>query len=251
MIDLSGQKYLITGSTSGIGLGIAKLLNSLGAFVTLCGRNEEKLNSLKSELTTPSISDIFVLDMLEEFTAKPFLKESALNSGAFSGMVHCAGLDITKPYKLLKQQDFEKLNRLNVTAPFQLAKELVNKACFSSEGGSIVWISSVMGSLGQKGKIAYTSSKAAVEGLVKSFALELAQKKIRVNSVAPGIVRTPLTDDLFGKLSEEAVKEIENMHPLGFGDTDDVANLVAFLVSDKSKWITGTTHFIDGGYHIQ
>lgn len=251
MIDLSGQKYLVTGSTSGIGMKVAQLLNSLGAFIVICGRNQEKLNELKINLTNPECSEVFLIDLLEEFSAKSFLKLSVNNSGLFSGMVHCAGLDITKPYKLLKQSDFDLLNRLNITAPFQLAKELVNKSIFSQEGGSIVWTSSVMGSLGQKGKIAYTSSKASVDGLVKSFALELASKKIRVNSIAPGIVKTPLTIDLFEKISPKAVKEIENMHPLGFGETEDIANLVAFLVSNKSKWITGTTHFIDGGYHIQ
>tara|TARA_B100000683_G_scaffold273936_2_gene320757 strand:+ start:6870 stop:7625 length:756 start_codon:yes stop_codon:yes gene_type:complete len=251
VIDLSGEKYLITGSTSGIGMEVAQLLNSLGAFTVICGRNEEKLNELKENLTKPDYAEVFVLNLADSFSAKSFLKLSVDKSGLYTGMVHCAGMDITKPYKLLKQKDFDLLNRLNITAPFQLAKELVNKSIFSQKGGSIVWTSSVMGSLGQKGKIAYSSSKASVEGLVKSFALELAPKKIRVNSIAPGIVKTPLTIDLFEKISSEAVQEIENMHPLGFGEVEDIAYLVAFLVSNKSKWITGTTHFIDGGYHIQ
>ena len=251
MIDLSAQKYLITGSTSGIGLGVSKLLNELGATVTLCGRNRLKLEEVRSSLMFPDKSDLLQVDLLEEFSVKPFLKESIVATGVYTGMVHCAGLDITKPYKLLKQKDFDQLNRLNITAPFQLAKELVGKSFFSPDGGSLIWISSVMGALGQKGKIAYTASKAAVEGLVKSLALELSAKKIRVNSVAPGIVNTSLTHDLLGKISSEAGDEIRNMHPLGFGEVEDVANLVAFLVSEKAKWITGTTHFIDGGYHIQ
>jgi NAD(P)-dependent dehydrogenase (short-subunit alcohol dehydrogenase family) len=251
MINLSGEKYLITGATSGIGLGVVKLLNSLGAFIVLSGRNEKKLNEVKKNLPNPDNSEVFVLDLLTEFSAKSFFKESTINSGLFSGMVHCAGLDITKPYKLLKSTDFEKLNRLNVIAPFQLAKELVKKDLFSPNGGSLVWVSSVMGFLGQKGKIAYSASKASIEGLVKSFALELATRKIRVNSIAPGIVKTPLTEDLFRKLSSEAIQEIEKMHPLGFGETEDVANLIAFLMSNKSKWITGSNYFIDGGYHIQ
>jgi len=132
-----------------------------------------------------------------------------------------------------------------------VVKELLKKSTFSSTGGSIVWLGSVMGSLGQKGKIAYTSSKAAVEGLVKSLALELAGKNIRVNCVAPGIVETPLTSELFSKISEDSIKSIEAMHPLGFGKPEDIANLICFLLSDQSKWITGTTHYIDGGYHIQ
>ena len=251
MLKFKNHKVFVTGATSGLGKSVVELLNSLGVYVVLCGRNVEKLKSVQSDLCFPKISEIIEVNLEELGSIKSFLKESVSNSGLFTGFVHCAGVDITKPYKLLREEDFNKLYELNITAPFMLSKEIVNKSFFSKDGGCLVWISSVMGALGQKGKIAYTANKSAVEGLVKSYALELAPRNIRVNSVAPGIVKTPLTDDLFSNISPESVTTIENMHPLGFGKPEDVANLVAFLLSDQSSWITGTTHFIDGGYHIQ
>ena len=251
MLDFTNHKVLVSGASSGLGKSVVEKLNTLGVFTVLCGRNEEKLITAQKSLTSPVNSEILVLDLESDSLLKPWLKESVEKSGKFSGFVHCAGIDITKPYKLLRKADFNLLYKLNITAPFQISKELVNKAFFNENGGSLLWISSVMGALGQKGKIAYTANKAAVEGLIKSYALELAPRKIRVNSVAPGIVKTPLTENLFSKLSGDSVTEIEKMHPLGFGEPEDVANLVAFLMSNQSKWITGTTHFIDGGYHLQ
>lgn len=251
MLTFSNHKVLITGASSGLGKDAAEKLNALGVYTVLCGRNEEKLTNVKQSLLNASNADVLVIDFENYSSIKQWLKESAQNSGLFTGFVHCAGVDITKPYKLLKEADFDLLYKLNVTTPFSIAKELVNKSVFNKEGGSLVWIGSVMGSLGQKGKIAYSANKSAIDGLVKSFALELAPRKIRVNSIAPGIVKTPLTNDLFSKISQESVYEIEKMHPLGVGEPEDVSNLIAFLLSDQSKWITGTTHYIDGGYHIQ
>ena len=251
MLTFRDQKILISGASSGIGNSVVYLLNSLGVNTVLIGRDKSKLEKTLSQLQQPENASIIICDFLDEINLKGEFLKSVADSGTFTGFVHSAGADITKPYKLLKNNDFDTLNKLNITAPFQVVKELLHKSIFSQEGGSIVWLGSVMGSLGQKGKIAYTSSKAAVDGLVKSLALELAGKNIRVNSVAPGIVETPLTDDLFSKTTEEKIKTIEAMHPLGFGKPEDVANLIGFLLSDQSRWITGTTHFIDGGYHIQ
>lgn len=250
MLTFSNHKVLITGASSGLGKDAAIRLNSLGVFTVLCGRNEVKLNEVKQELSIPEKSEVLVIDFENFSSIKPWLKESAQLSGLFTGFVHCAGVDITKPYKLLKDADFDLLYKLNITTPFTIAKELINKSVFSKKGGSLIWMGSVMGTLGQKGKIAYTANKSAINGLVKSLALELAPRKIRVNSIAPGIVKTPLTEDLFSKLSPESVVEIKKMHPLGVGSPEDVSNLIAFLISDQSKWITGTTHYIDGGYHI-
>lgn len=251
MLTFSNHKVIITGASSGLGKDAVEKLNANGVFTVLCGRNEAKLNTVKAGLTNSQLSDVLVIDFENFSSIKQWLKESVNSSGVFTGFVHCAGVDITKPYKLLKEADFDLLYKLNITTPFSIAKELVNKSFFSKEGGSLIWMGSVMGSLGQKGKIAYTANKSAIDGLVKSLALELAPRNIRVNSVAPGIVKTPLTEDLFSKLSEESISEIEKMHPLGLGNSEDVSNLIAFLLSDQSKWITGTTHYIDGGYHIQ
>ena len=251
MLSFNEQKVLVTGASSGIGKAVTQLLNQQGVFVVLCGRNLEKLRSVQNSLENPSNTEIFAFDFENTSNFSNLLEDSVASSGVFTGFVHCAGVDISKPYKLLKQEDFDLLYKLNITIPFNLSKQLANKKRFSKNGGSFVWIGSVMGQLGQKGKIAYTANKAAIEGLVKSYALELAPRKIRVNVVAPGIVKTPLTEELFSKLAEDQVSAIEKMHPLGFGKPNDVANLVGFLLSEESNWITGTSYLIDGGYHIQ
>ncbi len=250
MITLEGHKTLITGATSGIGKSIVQRITGLGSEVVLVGRNRNKLISVVEELGIQSKAKIIVYDLSTPKSIKDELKILSSDK-KFTGFVNSAGIDITKPLKLLKPQDYNLLFNLNVVVPSEIIKELTHKSIFDSNGGSLVLIGSVMGSLGQKGKIAYTSAKAAVNGFVKSAALELSVKNIRVNGISPGIVETPLTNDLFSKLSVEAKEEIESMHPLGFGNTDDISGLVAFLLSEHSRWITGSNHFIDGGYHIQ
>tara|TARA_Y100000589_G_scaffold137773_1_gene131859 strand:- start:3251 stop:4003 length:753 start_codon:yes stop_codon:yes gene_type:complete len=250
VITLEGHKTLITGATSGIGKSIVQRITGLGSEVVLVGRNRNKLISVVEELGIQSKAKIIVYDLSTPKSIKDELKILSSDK-KFTGFVNSAGIDITKPLKLLKPQDYNLLFNLNVVVPSEIIKELTHKSIFDSNGGSLVLIGSVMGSLGQKGKIAYTSAKAAVNGFVKSAALELSVKNIRVNGISPGIVETPLTNDLFSKLSVEAKEEIESMHPLGFGNTDDISGLVAFLLSEHSRWITGSNHFIDGGYHIQ
>jgi NAD(P)-dependent dehydrogenase (short-subunit alcohol dehydrogenase family) len=250
VITLEGHKILITGPTSGIGKSIVKRLTGLGSEVVLVGRNINKLTSVIEEFGIHNQAQTIVYDLSIPKSIKEALKILATEK-KFTGFVNSAGIDITKPLKLLSPEDFNLLFNLNVVVPSEIIKELTHKSIFSPNGGSLVLIGSVMGSLGQKGKIAYSSAKAAVNGFVKSAALELAVKNIRVNGISPGIVETPLTEDLFSKLSIEAKQQIESMHPLGFGNSDDISSLVAFLLSDHARWITGTNHIIDGGYHIQ
>ena len=250
MITLEGHKILITGATSGIGKSIVQRITGLGSEVVLVGRNSNKLISVVEELGIQNKAKIIIYDLSTPKSIKDELKVLS-SEKKFTGFVNSAGIDITKPLKLLKPQDYNLLFNLNVVVPSEIIRELTHKSIFSANGGSLVLIGSVMGTLGQKGKIAYTSAKAAVNGFVKSAALELSVKNIRVNGISPGIVETPLTNDLFSKLSLEAKDEIEAMHPLGFGKTDDISGLVAFLLSEHARWITGSNHFIDGGYHIQ
>lgn len=249
MIDFYNQKFLITGATSGIGMAIAKMLNNHNGFVVLCGRNEDKLKKVQQSLNNPNFSELIIADLEKYFDIKNEFDQSITQSGPFHGMVNSAGIDITKPLKLTQTDDFNTLFKLNVTSPFELIKLLTSRKNFSKDGGSIVLLSSVMASFGEKGKIAYSTSKSAINGMVKSMAIELASKKIRVNSVLPGIVDTPLTEKLFSFLPNDAKTEIQKKHPLGFGEPEDVAALVCFLLSKQARWITGSEYYIDGGYH--
>jgi NAD(P)-dependent dehydrogenase (short-subunit alcohol dehydrogenase family) len=154
------------------------------------------------------------------------------------------------PLKMLKPKHYEETFAVNVFSGFEFIKILTRKK-YLGENASFIIISSIMGLLGQKGISVYSSSKGAIVNGIKSLALELADKYIRVNSIAPAIVKTEMTQNLFSKMSENNMKEIEKMHPLGFGETEDVANACIYLLSDASKWITGTNLIIDGGYSAQ
>ena len=144
----------------------------------------------------------------------------------------------------------KQIYSVNVFAGIELLRYFTKKK-YSNDGASIVFLSSVMGILGQPGKIGYCSTKSAVLGMVKSSALEFAKRKIRVNAVLPGIVNTPMTQNLFAQIGEVNIKQIAGMHPLGLGEVTDVVPTILFLLSDNSKWITGQNFVIDGGYSIQ
>ena len=146
---------------------------------------------------------------------------------------------------------YEKIFAVNVIAGFELAKYIIKKKNFNEDGGSLVFISSVMGSVGSPAKSAYCSSKGAITGGVKALALELASRRIRVNSISPAMVNTGRTKALLAKINAEEKNEIMKSHPLGIGKPEDVAYSCAFLLSDSAKWITGIDLKVDGGYTAQ
>jgi len=129
-----------------------------------------------------------------------------------------------------------------------LARAFRQKGCFVKGAGAIVFLSSVAGLTGEPGIAAYAASKAAVIGITKALAMELLREGIRVNAIAAGMVRSEMTERILQALSPEQISSIEAQHPMGFGTAGDVANGVAYLVSDAARWVTGTTLVIDGGY---
>ena len=171
-------------------------------------------------------------------------------NGPFSGLVCCAGVLPTAPLRGLSLDEIEAAFRLNTIAPMLLTQAFRKPGACTSPS-SIVLISSVMGLVGQPGRTLYSATKSALIGFVRSAALELARQKIRINAVAPGIVETGPVKELFASLGETQRNAIIASHALGLGDTSDVANAVEFLLSEKSRWITGTTLVLDGGYTAQ
>lgn len=248
-LDLAGRSLLVTGASSGIGRETAILLSHLGGRVTLVGRNVARLNQVLAELSGEGHrAESFDLAAVEEVSG--WLKRLTITSGPLHGLVHCAGVHSRLPLKSLDASKFETVQRVNVTAAAMLAKGFRQKGC-CAPNSSIVLLSSVAGLTGQAGISAYSTSKAAVAGLTRCLAIELARERIRVNCVAPGMVRTEMTEKFFESLSAEQVQGIEALHPLGFGTARDVANAIAFLISDASRWITGSTLVVDGGYTAQ
>jgi len=142
----------------------------------------------------------------------------------------------------------EEFFRTNVIGAINLTKHAVKSAHFSETGGSVVFISSVMGVAGENGKTLYSMTKGALIAAVRSMAVELAPRKVRVNTVSPGVVESPMSRSAVYSKDEESLNRIRSLHPLGLGKPEDVANACLFLLSDEARWITGTNLVVDGGY---
>jgi NAD(P)-dependent dehydrogenase (short-subunit alcohol dehydrogenase family) len=248
-MDLSGRVVLVTGASSGIGRETSILLSQLGARLILAGRDADRLNTAFSQLA----GEEHVIEPLDVSTPEQipgWVKAVASKVGPLSGMVHCAGVHSHRPLKILDAGKFEEVQRINVTSSLMLAKGFRQKGC-CTPGASIVLLSSVTGLVGQPGVAAYAASKAAVVGLTRCLAVELASEQIRVNCVAPAMVKTEMTEKFFSSLTPEQIISIEKAHPLGLGRPRDVANAIAFLVSDAARWITGSVLVVDGGFTAQ
>lgn len=154
------------------------------------------------------------------------------------------------PLKIASSEMVAELFALNVTTALMLAKGFRVRNVHAPDA-SMVFLSSAVGVVGQKGVGAYSASKGAIVSLTKSLALELAAEDIRVNCVLPGVVRTPMTDSLAEAIGEEAFSEVKAMHPLGLGQPEDVAEPIGFLLGAGSRWITGSALSVDGGYTAQ
>ena len=248
-LDLAGSTVLVTGASSGIGRETAILLSTLGARVILAGRNQAKLDEAMSSLEGGGHKVAsFDLAALQEIPR--WIAAMAADSGPLSGIVHAAGKQLTAPIRFLSPQQMDDLMKINVHSAAMLVKGFCQKGCRTAHG-SIVFISSVMGLVGKPGIAIYCATKAALSGLTRSLALELAPDGIRVNCVAPGFVQTEMLDSLWESLPADQFAAIERAHPLGFGMPRDVANAVAFLLADTGRWITGSTLLLDGGYSAQ
>jgi len=246
-LNLINKNIIVTGASSGIGRQCAINFSQLGANVILVARNKEKLEQTFNKLNKGShitfAQDITEYDKLEEI-----VNISVEKVGKISGFVHSAGIEMILPLKGMQPSYYEEMFAINVIAGFEIAKIISKKKYLDEKSASFVFISSIMGILGQPGRIGYCSSKGALVSGVKAMSLELAKKNIRVNCILPGVVDTEMSNEMFQRLSEESKKEIIDMHPLGLGKPDDIAYACAFLLSDTSRWITGTNLIVDGGY---
>lgn len=245
-LDLTDRVVAVTGASSGIGLAVAVLLSKLGARVVLIGRNIGRLSAASGQLEgIGHRTEEIDLSDLDSLTVA--IRRISLEMGPLSGLVHCAGTQLTRPLRMLNSAEINSLMHVNVNAALMLAKAYRQKGVHT-EPGSIVFMSSVMGLVGVPGNALYCASKGALSSMARALALELAGEGIRVNAIAPGYVRTPMLQALEDSIGTEKLLEIERMHPLGLGEATDVAHAVAFLLADTSRWITGTTLVVDGGY---
>jgi len=245
--NLSRKVILITGAASGIGRECAIACASRGAALILIDQNKHELE-YTMELTGIENCHLIVLDLLKYTEIEPAIKEKTEKTGKIHGFIHSAGIGLTKPLKLISTSDYEKIFAVNAISAFELIRILSKKIFCPEQGASYILISSVMGKLGDIGNIAYCASKGALIPASKAMALELASKKIRVNCILPGVIMTEMAKKLFETISEDAKNELLAKHPLGFGHPCDVANSCVYLLSDASRWVTGSEFIVDGGY---
>jgi NAD(P)-dependent dehydrogenase (short-subunit alcohol dehydrogenase family) len=246
--SLSGKVILVTGASSGIGRACAIRCAEAGASVILVARNEERLDETARALPADAAYRVVLADLALGVLPEAALKEAVNALGKISGMVYAAGISTTMPLRLLDEARIQSFFQTNVTGAVLLSKWLSKPAHLHENGGSIVMLASVMGMVGEAGKTVYSLTKGALIAGAKSMAIELAPKKIRVNTISPGVVVTPMTDGAFYSQQEETREKIISLHPLGLGNTDDIAFASIYLLSDASRWITGANIPVDGGY---
>jgi NAD(P)-dependent dehydrogenase (short-subunit alcohol dehydrogenase family) len=176
-----------------------------------------------------------------------WLTRLASECGPLTGLAHAAGIQIVRPLRALDEATLNETLAVNLNTALFLTKGFRQKTVCPA-GGSIVLFSSVMGLTGQAGQAAYSASKGALISMCRSLALELARERIRINCVAPGLVKTEMAGRLKESLPAAQYEAVTAMHPLGLGTPDDIAAPVVFLLSAASAWMTGTTMVVDGGY---
>lgn len=242
---MSKESYvLVTGASSGIGAFVAKSL-SKNYQVILHGRDADKINQVISGFENPSKQLAFVADLQKyeelELVLGNFITEKNIE---VSGFVHCAGFMNMLPAKMTSVVAIQKTFSTNLFSAAMIVKVLLQRKVNAGALKNVVFISSNISNFGAKAFSLYSASKAGVDGLMRSLAVELAPS-VRVNSVLPGAIHTPMTTAIFQ--NEEKAKSMLSTYPLGAGFPEDISNMVEFLLSEKSKWITGQQFTVDGG----
>jgi len=247
--SLEDRVIFVTGASSGLGRGIAAACAASGARVILQGRDKKRLED--SAQDCGGALEVCVCDLAAELDNLPQLVRGLVQRhGRIDGLVHSAGLQKLAPLRALRPASALELFQVNALAGVMLTKGLA----LTKQADvriSVVFLSSVMGRVGKPGRSAYCLSKGAVEGAVKALALELIPENIRVNAISPGLVETKMLEEYFDSVPESAKEKILAEMPMGLGAAADVASAAVFLLSDASRFITGVSLLVDGGYCAQ
>ncbi len=243
IINLSNKNIIITGAGSGIGRECSIVASKLGANVLMLDISEDGLKETLSHMEGSNHA-YYVTDLTETTAITDAVKDAVAKYQQFHGLVHCAGISSRKPLNVLSKDGFGKVMNVNFFSFVDLVKLVCKKKHFA-EGGSVVVMSSISSIHGYKAKSEYCVSKAAVDSFVRCMANELAERKIRVNSVMAAEVLTPLARK--ARETNAAIGAVDFTAPLGPSEPYEIANTIAFLLSDATKTITGTALLIDGG----
>ena len=240
---LKGKTILVTGASSGIGQATAIECAQMGAEVVITGRDTERLQATADLVGTPKVL------IAADLTNQEDVERLVAALPPLDGAVLCAGNSTTLPLQFGSREKFDEMFNVNFFAPVELLRLMYKKKVLQ-KGASVVLIASIGGTHSfMPGNGVYGASKAALNSLMKYAAREYASRKIRVNSICPGMVDTPLIHR--GTITEEQLAEDAKRYPLGrYGKPDDIANGAVYLLSDASSWLTGHDLVIDGGFSI-
>ena len=243
--SLEGKRILVTGASSGIGQSTAVNCSKLVANLIVTARNESSLQQTFDKLENSSN-----MQFLADLSLEDNVKELVSSVPELDGIVFCAGQVMTLPFGFASTEKFEALLKVNLLSSVEMLRLLLKKKKIN-KNASIVFISSVDGNnTFHVGNCIYSATKAAMESVVKSTALELAPKGIRVNTIRPGMIDTKLIRG--GGITDEQLEENLKEYPLArIGKPEDIAMAAVYLLSDASSWVTGTSLVVDGGYTIK
>ena len=237
MFDLKDKVVLITGATGGIGGAIAQQMKNAGAIVVVTGRNLEKLNTfddsfvkIQSDLSTDGAAEKLINDTIEK-------------CGRIDVLINNAGITMDTLLMRMTDEQFDNVLNTNLRATFQLCRAVL-MPMMKQRFGRIINMASIIGVVGGAGQANYAASKGGIIALTKSIAAEVASRGITANAIAPGFIKTPMTDVLPEDLKKKYLEQI----PAGrFGEPIDIANTCVFLASDAASYINGQTIHVNGG----
>jgi NAD(P)-dependent dehydrogenase (short-subunit alcohol dehydrogenase family) len=244
-IDFKDKTILITGASQGIGKATASLLHAYGARLILHASKSESINQLKATFSEDR-HHFFQADFSTPNELENNFKKLSEFGLKIDGFVNCVGMRSRKPINLLKPDHTTEVLNTNVNSFLEMVRLVTKKGNFNL-GLSIVSISSISSVVGGPGIAVYAASKAAVDAAIRCLAKELHKKEIRINSIISGQINTEAYQDLMSSKTDGIDPVLERQY-VGLGQTEDIANLILFLLSDKSKFITGTAVNADGGF---
>jgi NAD(P)-dependent dehydrogenase (short-subunit alcohol dehydrogenase family) len=238
---------LITGASSGIGREVAVYL-SKDRNLILHGRNAERLKETRDACVNPERHVTWIYDLRHlAALAESLASRLAESVRSVEAVVHAAGMVTVLPMRSVDHQVAQEIMNVNVFSAVEIIHVLLKKKVNTGHLANIVFISSIWSRFGAKGHSAYCASKAALDGLMRALAVELGPET-RVNSILPGAIRTAMSEK--GFTDEVIVEKLKHDYPLGIGEPKDIAEAVDFLLSDKSRWLTGQEIVVDGGRSV-
>lgn len=243
--DFTGKRFVIAGATSGMGKATAIKLSQQGAEVCLIGRSQDKLNEVKKELSSDSCR-CYVKDFSEPGGFQEIFDDIVADGKKIDGLVYCAGMAKILPVSMLSKKNMDESMTVNLYSFAEMVSVLSKKKYHDK--ASVVGISSISSLYPQKCQGIYVATKCAMNGMVTSMAMELAEKGIRINTVLPSSTKTKMYDDAVEGKSEDEIQQIARKQVLGLLEPDDVADVILFLLSDASKMITGRSIYADAGF---